>query len=166
MRIGKILPTASFMSSMVFVIFISPLLCFASAAGGDAILGRWNTQDNDAQFEIYKCASGYCGKIVHLEDPNYSPNDQRGMGGLPKVDRENPDPRLRNRPQLGLEMLEGFRFEGGNTWKGRIYNPENGKTYQCRLSLADANHMQLRGYIGISLLGRTEIWTRRPAGSE
>lgn len=125
----------------------------------DAILGLWNIPDNEAQFEIYRCGEEYCGKITYMEEPNYPPNDKR-MPGLPKVDRENPDPRLRSRPMLGMPLMEGFRYEGDNTWRGRIYNPEDGKTYKCKLSLDNKNSLNVRGYLGIVLLGRTEKWTR------
>lgn len=128
---------------------------------GDSIVGVWNTADNDAKIEMYKCGASYCGRIVHLEEPNYPKDDKHGMGGLPMVDRNNPNPSLRKRPLVGLTFLEGFRYEGDNVWDGgRIYNPENGKIYKARISLADGDHILLRGYWGISLLGRTETWVR------
>ncbi len=134
--------------------------------GADAIVGIWNTADNDAKIEMYKCGSGYCGRIVHLEEPNYPPDDKQGMGGQPMVDRNNPNPALRKRPLIGLTFLEGFQYQGDNVWDGgRIYNPENGKFYKARISLADGDHILLRGYWGISLLGKTETWVRVAAGS-
>jgi uncharacterized protein (DUF2147 family) len=131
----------------------------AHAAEADAVLGLWNIPDNEAQFEIYTCGSEYCGRITYMEDPKYPPDDER-MPGRPKVDRQNPDPRLRNRPMLGLPLMEGFRYEGDNNWRGRIYNPEDGKTYRCKLSLDGKNRLNVRGYLGIVLLGRTQTWTR------
>src|SRR5512145_1678398 len=93
----------------------------ARGVNSDSILGVWNTQDNDAQFEIYKCGAHFCGRIISMEEPTFPTTDDT-MPGLPKVDRSNPDPRLRNRPLLGLTLLSGFRYEGINLWKGRIYN--------------------------------------------
>jgi uncharacterized protein (DUF2147 family) len=140
------------------------LLALPAAAFGtdaDAIVGIWNTSENDARIEIYRCGTEYCGRISQLEEPNYPPDDKEGMAGLPMVDRNNPDPRLRKRSLIGLTLLEGFRWKGGNTWDGgRIYNPENGKFYKARIGLADNHHLMLRGYLGISLLGRTETWVR------
>lgn len=58
-------------------------------------------------------------------------------------------------------MLTGFRFDGDDEWKdGDIYDPESGKTYSCYLSLKDNNTLKVRGYIGVSLFGRSETWTR------
>ncbi len=128
---------------------------------GDAIVGVWNTADNDAKIEMYRCGAGYCGRIVHLERATYPPDDKHGMAGLPVVDRNNPNPALRRRPLLGLTFIEGFQYQGEKVWDGgRIYNPENGKIYKARISLADGDHILFRGYWGISLLGRTETWVR------
>lgn len=129
------------------------------AESADSIIGFWNTPDNDAQFEIYKCGSLYCGKIVKLEEPNYPMTDKR-MPGRPQVDRNNPDPQLRQRPLLGLPLIIGFHYEGDNSWKGHIYNPDDGKIYNCKLSLDGENRLKVRGYIGIPLLGKTQVWTR------
>jgi uncharacterized protein (DUF2147 family) len=133
----------------------------ALGADADAIVGLWDTQDKDAKIEIFKCDLEYCGRIAHLEEPTYSPDEMGGMADRPKVDRFNPDPALRKRPLVGLRFMEGFRYKGGNTWDGgRIYNPENGKFYKARISLRDGRRLMLRGYWGISLLGRTEVWVR------
>jgi uncharacterized protein (DUF2147 family) len=145
---------------IVLVVFV---LAASQAYGADpgAIVGVWSTKDNDAKVEIYKCGNYYCGKIVHLARPNYPPNDKEGMGGLPKVDRHNPDPKLRNQPLLGLELLRGFHYDGDNSWTGgEIYDPDNGKTYKSQMTLPGPDRLNLRGYIGIPLLGRTETWTR------
>jgi uncharacterized protein (DUF2147 family) len=130
-------------------------------AGGDAIIGIWNTPDNDAKIEVYRCGAQYCGRISYLEETTYPPDDEGGMAGLPMVDRYNPDPDLRNRSLVGLTFLEGFTYMGDNTWdSGRIYNPENGKIYKARIRLAGSDRLMLRGYWGVSLLGRTETWVR------
>jgi uncharacterized protein (DUF2147 family) len=130
-------------------------------AGGDAIVGLWNTPDNDAKIEIYRCGSEYCGRISYLEETTFPPDDEGGMAGLPKIDRYNPNPELRHRSLVGLTFLEGFRFAGDSAWEsGRIYNPENGKIYKARISLTNQDRLMLRGYWGVSLLGRTETWVR------
>ena len=130
-------------------------------ADADAIIGLWNTAENDARIEIYQCGTEYCGRISYLEEPNYPPDDKEGMAGLPMVDRNNPNPELRNRPLIGLRFMAGFRYLGTNTWDGgQIYNAENGKMYKAKISLADNNRLMLRGFWGISLLGRTETWVR------
>ena len=129
----------------------------------DAIVGLWRTapgEDGAAIIEIVRDGDRYRGTIVWLEKPVYGPDEERP--GQPKVDLENPDPKLRERPVLGLPLLEGFvwnarkhRWEGGT-----IYDPSNGKTYRCHLTLKDHDTLKVRGYIGFSMLGRTEIWHR------
>ncbi|MEO6849303.1 MAG: DUF2147 domain-containing protein, partial [Mucilaginibacter sp.] len=67
---------------------------------------------------------------------------------------------LRTRPELGLELLKDFTFDGDDVYDdGTIYDPKNGKTYSCKMTL-EGNQLKIRGYIGISLFGRSEIWTR------
>jgi uncharacterized protein (DUF2147 family) len=121
----------------------------------DAVLGEWYTEDKTSAVEIYKCGPHYCGKIVWLKNPN-------NEDGTPKVDDENPDEALRDRPLLGLEILEGFRAEGGGKYKdGSIYDPEKGKTYHCKMTL-DGDTLKIRGSIDkMGLLGRTTEWTRK-----
>ncbi len=155
------------MSKIISVLFMSLIMMASSAFGADQyqILGLWSTTDNNSRVEIFKCGDNYCGKIVELKNPNYSANDKRGMAGQPKVDRNNPDPDLKTRPLLGLQVLEGFGYSGENVWKGgTIYDPDNGKTYKCKMTLTDPKRLEVRGFIGISWLGRTEVWTR-PGGS-
>jgi len=137
------------------------LVSFAIAAEEDRILGLWNTADRDCKIEIFKCGDKYCGRIAWLKEPLYSADDKEGMVGKPIVDRKNPNPDLRSRPMMELQLMEGFIYTGKNVWeKGTIYNPDNGKTYKCRMSLAASNRLEVRGYIGIPLLGATSIWTR------
>jgi uncharacterized protein (DUF2147 family) len=86
-----------------------------------------------------------------------NPNDN----GKPKVDKNNPDNSKRNQSVVGLLILKEFKFDGDDEWEdGDIYDPESGKTYSCYLSLKDKHNLKVRGYVGISLFGRTEVWTR------
>ncbi len=131
------------------------------AADADAILGSWNTAENKSKIEIFKCGSHYCGKIAWLKEPLYPEDDEKGMAGQSKVDRNNPDPALRRQPLVGLQLMEGFSHDGDNRWQGGlIYDPENGKQYKCKLTLEPPDRLHVRGYIGFSLIGRTSVWTR------
>lgn len=134
----------------------------AEAAG--AVVGVWFTENDDSRIEIYACESKYCGKITWLKDPIYDDKDK--MAGEPKVDRENPKKALRARQIVGLEIMTGFEFDEGSWVNGRIYDPESGKTYKCKMKLSDTGDLQVRGYIGIPALGRTTTWTREPADSK
>ena len=80
--------------------------------------------------------------------------------GKPILDKNNPDAGKQTRPVLGLVILTGFRFDTDAWDDGDVYDPEKGKTYSCTMTLKDKNTLKVRGYIGISLIGRTEVWTR------
>ena len=147
------------------ILGVTLFLCSVSAslfaAEGDDIVGVWLNQEKDANIEIYTCGEHYCGKIVWLKEPNYLPDSKDGVPGTPKLDHNNPDPDLRNVRVLGLQILHGFTYVGKNRWKkGKIYDPKNGKTYSAKIKLVSPNELDLRGYIGISLIGRTATWTR------
>jgi uncharacterized protein (DUF2147 family) len=134
------------------------------ADDGDAVVGTWLTApdevDGQAKIEIYTKDGTYHGKIIWLEIPVYPGDDDQGMAGQEKVDRENPDPALQKRPIIGLEIMEGFEYDGKNKWKkGTIYAPDDGKTYKCKMTLTEEGNLKVRGFIGISMLGRTEEWT-------
>jgi uncharacterized protein (DUF2147 family) len=135
-----------------------------AAADPDAIVGLWRTDPTDkgyAHVEVTLQDGRYEGRVVWLSEPDFPPGDSQA--GQPKADRLNPDPVLRQRPILGLSMMAGFRFVDGVWRGGRIYDPETGKTYKCTLRLAADGTLKVRGYIGISLLGRTTVWV--PASS-
>lgn len=138
----------------------------ATAAEGDAILGLWRTDPTDkgyAHVEISRQGEVYSGEIVWLSEPDFPPGDPDA--GQPKVDRLNPDPQLRGRPILGLPLVSGFSYAGDGRWRGGvIYDPENGKTYRCKAQLTAGDRLEVRGFVGISLLGRTTVWTRVEAG--
>ncbi len=150
----------------IVMLMIVSLLMVGPVPAGDAdpLLGLWATPVDDeggqGHVEITRKGDGYSGQLVWLAEPVYAPDDKKGMGGKAKVDRENPDPALRSRPTNGLIVLEGFVRSGTNKWTdGTIYDPNNGKTYRCKMQLK-GERLKVRGYIGISLLGRTTVWTR------
>lgn len=130
-----------------------------AAAAGDRVLGLWLTEKGDAHVRVERVGDHYQGAIVWLKEPQYPADDDQGMAGRDKIDRENPDAAGRSRPIVGLRIVEGFRFRDGEWRDGRIYDPENGKTYKCRMWF-DGETLRVRGYIGISLLGRSTSWTR------
>ena len=122
--------------------------------GADAILGEWLTDKDEAVVEIYVCGDRYCGKIVWLKEP-------KNPDGTDKLDAENPEPSKSGRPIIGLVMVWDFRYDGDGRWvDGRIYDPDNGKTYSCKMNL-EGDKLNVRGYIGFSLFGRTTVWTRK-----
>ncbi|MBF0506429.1 MAG: DUF2147 domain-containing protein [Nitrospirae bacterium] len=131
------------------------------AAEGDGIVGVWVTEHRDARIEVFNCVDKYCGKIVWMDEPNYTAGDTEGKPGERKLDVRNPDPALRKRVILGMQILWDFSYAGDNRWTGgKVYDPETGNTYSARLSLSARNRLHLRGYVLIPLLGRTSTWTR------
>jgi uncharacterized protein (DUF2147 family) len=126
----------------------------SGAQEADAILGEWLTEDDRALVEIYRCGDRYCGKIVSLKEP-------QNADGTDKLDTKNPDPSKRTRKIIGLNLVWDFIYDKDNRWvRGKIYDPDNGKTYSCKITL-NKDKLDVRGYIGFSLLGRTTVWTRK-----
>lgn len=133
----------------IFLLLISA----AYAQEGDRILGKWFTDKKEAVVEVYLCDGKYCGKIIWLKEP-------KEKDGSEKLDGNNPDPSKRSRKIIGLDIVGDFQYKGDNEWgDGYIYDPNNGKTYKCKMRLEN-DQLNVRGYIGISLLGRTTVWTR------
>ena len=121
--------------------------------GADEILGLWLNHEKDAHIEVYKCGDSFCGKIIWLKNPDED--------GAPKKDKHNPDDTLKGEPVLGLDMLSGFSYKGNKKWDdGKIYNPREGKTYSCYLLIKDDGSLKVRGFIGVSIIGKTNYWTR------
>ncbi|HZD32231.1 MAG TPA: DUF2147 domain-containing protein [Candidatus Angelobacter sp.] len=151
--------TRSTSSLLLLILLIAATGCWAASA--DDILGTWFDQALDSKIEVSKCGNNYCGKIVWLKEPVYPAGSTEGTPGTPKVDTKNPDASRHKTPMLGMQIIEGFQSAGDNQWKnGKIYDPDSGKTYSAKATLVAHGQLDLRGFIGISLLGRTEKWTR------
>ena len=81
--------------------------------------------------------------------------------GEKKTDKNNPDESLHDRGIIGLNIVEGFKYDGDNKWKsGTIYDPNKGKTYSCKAQLK-GEKLKIRGFIGISVFGETTVWRRK-----
>lgn len=140
---------------LCILLLIIPLLLIAQENKvKDPVLGTWWTAGKESTVEIYKVGNEYQGKITWLKIPL----DEQGN---PKSDPKNPKPELRSRPRLGMIVLQNLVAKGANEWgKGNIYDPKSGNTYKCSIKMKDNNTMLLRGFIGVSLIGRTETWLR------
>lgn len=134
------------------------LLSFTvKAQKADDIIGNWKNGEATGIIQIYKTKAGhYAGKLVWLKEP-IDPET-----GKAKVDKRNPDKSKRTNPTLGLVNMWGFVFdEEDKEWiNGKIYDPKKGKEYSCKAKMIDNNTLDVRGYIGISLIGRTDTWKR------
>lgn len=139
-----------------------PTLANAQNAKADKILGYYLTYDDEtgkekSQVKIHKAANGkYVGEIVWLKDP-------REANGKEKLDKNNPESKLKSRKILGLQILKDFSYDAeNNEWsEGSIYNPTSGKTYNSFMKL-EGKQLKIRGYIGKAWmgLGKTAVWTR------
>jgi uncharacterized protein (DUF2147 family) len=135
---------------VVFVIFCS--LPSLHAQDRTAIKGEWFNEEKEGKIEIFEDNGEFHGRLVWLREPKED--------GQPKTDKNNPEKYQRGRSLKGLKILEGFEFKNGQWENGEIYDPKSGKTYSCIMKLKNKDTLEVRGYVGISLIGRTTTWTR------
>jgi glucans biosynthesis protein C len=129
-------------------------LAIPSEGAAATPVGLWYAEGGAAQVAVAPCANELCGRVVWLR----SPLDE---DGCELRDRHNRDPILRDRPIMGLQILDGLKSRPDSTWDGgTIYDPATGNTYTCTLTLDGDDRLRLRGYVGIPLLGRTTTWIR------
>lgn len=133
------------MKTFITMMAILLSLTTSFAQNADNITGLYWSPHKDAKIEIYKKGDKYFGKSVWVANP--------------RKDTGNPDRALQSREVQGIELLTNFTFDKDTYKGGKIYDPESGKTYSCKMNL-EGNSLKVRGYIGISLLGRTEIFER------
>ena len=146
------------MQSGLIAIALFALRAPRQAIAGDDLspVGVWSTNGNDSHVRIEKCGTNLCGTIIWLKDP-------LGDDGKPAVDSKNPDPSLRHQQLVGLKLLSGFEQTNDDptVWRGgKIYDPDDGRTYSCNLTVQDQKTLKVRGYLGFALLGKTQIWNR------
>lgn len=119
----------------------------AMAQSADAILGKWLSEKKDAKIEIYKADNGkFYGKLF-WGARMYEANGQTSR--LAK----------NGKPFKDMVILRDLTYEEGGWEGGTIYDPEEGKTYACRLKL-EGKQLNIRGYMGVSLFGRETFWQR------
>lgn len=147
----------SYRNGLLIIVVGLAVALFSMAAQAEGLVGTWLTEGGKSHVEITECDGKFCGTIVWLAEPL---NEQ----GEAKIDENNPDAGLRGRPIVGLPLLQGFvAGDDPNVWSdGTIYNPEDGETYSCTLTLQDDGTLKVRGYVGLPIFGKTQIWTRAP----
>ncbi|MDC0074260.1 DUF2147 domain-containing protein [Alphaproteobacteria bacterium] len=132
----------------IFVIF--------NASADSKILGEWIPEEKDAVYEFYACGQAICAKVIELKEPN-DPET-----GKPKVDLLNEDETLRSRPILGMQFLDGLKKKSKTKWgDGTIYNARDGKTYTALMKLKKDGSLEVRGYVGMPMLGKSTFFTRK-----
>jgi uncharacterized protein (DUF2147 family) len=142
---------------VAMLVILGPRATAQEKPAGDAVLGKWWFPEKNGQFEITKDRGIYTGTVIAYDDPD-------------ALDKNNPDPKLAKRKFIGIEMLGDFKYDSGeNQWTdGTIYDGDSGKTYSCTMwfEKGKPDELKARGYIGIALLGRTEVFQRVKADDE
>lgn len=134
----------------VSMMFVLAPLCAALAQD---VVGKWKLEDGSAIVEVYRQGDVFNGKIVWLAQPTEA-------DGSPAVDEKNPDAKLRSRQLIGLNMLSNLKKGDGEYAGGSIYDPGNGKTYNCSMKV-EGDVLKVRGSLDKrGLLGRTMDWFR------
>ena len=116
----------------------------------DAAVGRWKTETRGGIVEIQRCGQSICGRLLTSEALRTNPTLR---------DLNNRDASLRNRPLRNLQILSGFGFDGEAWSGGRIYNAEDGRTYNAKVTPVGANQLKVRGCVFVPLC-KTQTWTR------
>ncbi len=136
-------------SATALLLLFLPPFAAATDPGGN-LIGRWYTKDNKAIFEFYRKGNDFCGRLEPLKLPHI-------------IDSLNPVDSLKSRKLAGATTIWGLRFNPDkNQWEnGFVYNPSDGRTYRCTCRLIDeGKHLRFRGYIGVSILGQSQVWRR------
>lgn len=147
----------NYFKTLLILLTVTFLGSYASAQSNQAndILGIWFNEEKDAKVRIYEENGKYFGKVIWLEEP-IDPDT-----GKPKLDDENSDEELQKRPIMGMLLMTAFVFDGEDEWEdGEIYDPKSGNNYSCFMKFDSKNVLKVRGFIGISWIGRTTYWER------
>ena len=144
-------------AAFAFALLTAPVFAAAlSAAPASKELGVWYDDTGDGAINIEPCGDKLCGKLVWLKEPL---NDK----GQPLFDRHNPDESKRKRPICGLPIFGDLKKQADGSWdSGWVYDPHEGKSYSFTFALSGADKLQVTGYLGMKLLGKTMTWTRAP----
>ena len=141
-------------------VIAAPFLARASEPDPSGVLGNWMAESEKIAIDIYRCEDELCGKVIWIVKPY-------GKDGKFKRDKRNPDPSLRHRPYCGIEVIRGLNGKDDHQWRGgKFYYIKKGTTYDLDIALKDEDRLEIRGYLGIRLFGKTEIWTRPDPGTE
>jgi uncharacterized protein (DUF2147 family) len=132
------------MKSFALAMFLAAGLAGAALAG-PAPTGKWLTASGNVEIEIAPCGEALCGAIVRVLANRSMSDPSRAMGAAPGV---------------GTQILTDLKPAGEGRWIGKLYNRENGKTYDCIVTLPAPGRMEVRGYVGVPALGQSQIWTR------
>ena len=140
----------------LFNLIVTLVISTSAFGQKDAILGVWYNEEKDAKVKIFKKGAEYFGKIIWIE------KDENADGSALKLDLKNPDPEKRKRGIVGSLILTDLEWDASDKeWDdGEIYDPKSGNTYDVYAKLESPDELYLKGYVGVSFLGRSTTWTR------
>ncbi len=147
----------------LLLVMAGAVLAVPARAAADSIAGIWLGQKHDGHAEIRPCGQAMCGYVISILDPTLPPNPH---------DVHNEHPNLQSRPICGLQVLGDLKAVD-DAWEGWVYDPYRGKTFSVEVKLDGPNTLKVHGYLGVKLMGETQVWTRaaknvprcsRPAG--
>lgn len=142
LRLNPHLPLAAALS--LFAIGASAQHQGATSAD-PAQVGRWVTESGNLEVDIAPCGQALCGTVAKVIANRSMSDPSKAMDG--------PSP-------LGLKILTDFVPTGAGEWQGQIFNRENGKTYDCLMSLNAPDQLKLHAYVGTPMMGKSQIWRR------
>ena len=137
-------------------IYLASLLALVMSAGvalADDPQGVWPTHKGSAKVKIAPCGAALCSKIVWLRE-------SKGKDGGPVKDQLNPNPRLQSRPVIGLVTFSGLKKQSDKKWSGKIYNPEDGKTYLVQLNVVQDGVIHVNGCRAGTMECGQRVWKR------
>ncbi len=128
---------------MVFGLLFTPIVFGEEKTSTAPLLGVWVPKEKDSHIQVYEEGGQFFGKVIWIQEKDAG-----------KLDEKNPDDKLKS--------LKSFKEdEPGKKWNdGTVYDPHNGKTYSAKITYKENDTLELRGFVGIPLFGRTETWTR------
>jgi len=145
------------MKRIGLILLLSLLIFPAFSQEAQKIAGIWWNEKKTSKIEIKEENGKFTGTVIFIIPEKY-------VNGQPETDHQNPDAKLKSRSRLGLQILSGLKYNASDKeWQGgRIYDPDNGKTYDCYAWFdKDANTLSIKGYVvGIKWLGRSTTWAR------
>jgi len=136
------------------LLFLSATILIINDSTGikpEFITGKWMSDNNDVAVEVFRENDSFAARLIWFDCSK--PGDQKM---IEHFDTENPDPKLRNRPWLGMVTVKDLQFDGKNQWVGgTIYDPNSGRTYRASIRMSAPNRLIVRGYWGIELFGES-----------
>jgi len=144
------------------LVLLFPLLSATSLHSdwaANRLLGVWESEEKSLRIEMFAEDGHYAGRMVWF----HCTLGQSLMCSY--LDTENPNPRLTNRPLIGLKVVEKISYQGPNTWgSGKIYDPNSGHTYDAGIRLISPNTVIVRGYWKFKWLGKSMVFNRMGSG--